>query len=233
MEDYYQDLDRLQIAETDLALLSHMVREQPGILLSDLRLKTEGMNTDAVNIAIARHALYVDLATYRLSEPWRVPVFPDRSTARAMLRIPDQTRDQALPIPRVAAITGTSVLWAGRDFQISDATPTDITLTCERSDPFPLARSAFDVLVQEGKIVLQPPETFSNFTSAGQTLLDQARDVDLATAVFRNRVINPDQYHDDEQAQIAERAATRFSLAWDFPGPRRAGVRRSLDPLRK
>ena len=208
LEDYYQDLDRLQVAVTDLALLSHMVREQPGILLSDLRLKTEGMNTDAVNIAIARHALYVDLATYRLSEPWRVPVFPDRSTARAMIRTPDQTRDQAPPIPRVAAITGTSVFWAGQPWQISTVTPTDITLTCERADPFSLARSALDVLVQEGKIVLQSPETFSNFTSAGQVLLDQARDVDLATAVFRNRVINPDQYHDDEQAQIAERAAT-------------------------
>ena len=208
LEDYYQGLDRLQAAETDLALLSQMVREQPGILLSDLRLKTEGMNTDAVNIAIARHALYVDLAAYRLSEPWRVPVFPDRSTARAIVRDPDQTIDQALPIPRVAAIAGITVSWAGQQWQISHVTPTDMTLTCERADPFPLARSAFDVLVQEGKIVLQLPETFSNFTREGQELLDQARDVDLATAVFRNRVINPDQYHDDEQAQITERTAT-------------------------
>ncbi len=148
-----------------------MVREQPGILLSDLRLKTEGMHADAINIAIARHALYVDLATYRLSEPWRVPVFPDRSTARAMIRTPDQTRDQAPSIPRVAAITGTSVFWAGQQWQISTVTPTDMTLTCERTDPFPLTRSAFDVLVQEGKIVLQLPETFSNFTREGQALL--------------------------------------------------------------
>ena len=208
LEDYYQDLDRLQVAETDLALLSHMVRERPGILLSDLRLETEGMNTDAINIAVARHVLYVDLATYRLSEPWRVPVFPDRFTARAMLRAKTQTSDQASPIPRVAAITGTNVLWAGQHWQISAVTSMDVTLTCEKSDPFPLARSAFDVLVQEGKIVLHLPETCANFTSAGQDLLDQARDVDLATAVFRNRVINPDQYHDDEQAQIAKRAAT-------------------------
>src|SRR6266481_3169458 len=102
LEDYYQNLDRLQIAEADLDVLSQIVREQPGILLSDLRLQVEGMNTDAVNIAIARHALYVDLATYRLSEPWRTPVFPARSTARAVVHDPSQTAVQATSIPRVA-----------------------------------------------------------------------------------------------------------------------------------
>jgi putative transposase len=208
LEDYYQDLNRLQIAEADLEVLVQIVREQPGILLSDLRLQVEGMKTDAINIAIARHALYVDLRTYRLSEPWRTPVFCTRSTARAVVHRPDETIDQTIPAPRVAAIAGTSVSWAGQQWHISHVTPTDITLTCERSDPFSLARSAFDVLVQEGKIILPRPETFSNFTKAGQEMLDQARDVDLATAVFRNRVINPEQYHDDEQAQIAERAAT-------------------------
>jgi putative transposase len=208
LEDYYQNLDRLQVAEADRNLLSQIVREQPGILLSDLHLQVEGMNTDAINIAIARHALYVDLATYRLSEPWRTPVFPARSTARAVIHNPSQTAVQATSTPRVAAIAGTSVSWAGQQWQIAHVTSTDITLTCERSDPFPLARSAFDVLVQERKIILPRPETSSNFTKAGQELLDQARDVDLATALFRNRVINPEQYHDDEQAQIAERAAT-------------------------
>ena len=38
--------------------------------------------------------------------------------------------------------------------------------------------------------------------------MDSAREVDLATASFRNRVINPDQYDDDEQTQIAMRAET-------------------------
>ena len=75
LEDYYQDLDRLQVAETDIDILSRIVREQPGILLSDLLLQAEGMNTDAVNIAIAKHVLYVDLAIHRLSEPWRAMPF--------------------------------------------------------------------------------------------------------------------------------------------------------------
>lgn len=52
------------------------------------------------------------------------------------------------------------------------------------------------------------PKAPSSITSEGQILLEQARDVDSAIAVFRNRVINPDQYDDEEQAQIAERAPT-------------------------
>ncbi len=208
LEDYYQDLDRLQIAETDVDALSQRVREQPGILLSDLRLKTEGMNTDVVNIAIARHELYVDLATHRLSEPWRTPVFPDRPTARATVHQPSPIEGQMSSPPTAIAIAETIVSWAGQQWQIADVTPTDMRLICEGSEPFPLARSAFDALVQDGKIILHRSETHTNFTREGQALLDQARDVDMATAVFRNRIINPDQYDDDEQAQLAERAAT-------------------------
>src|SRR6266487_1143019 len=208
LEDYYQDLDRLQIAETDVDALSQRVREQPGILLSDLRLKTEGMNTDVVNIAIARHELYVDLATHRLSEPWRTPVFPDRPTARATVHQPSPIEGQMSSPPTAIAIAETIVSWAGQQWQIADVTPTDMRLICEGSEPFPLARSAFDALVQDGKIILHRSETHANFTREGQVLLDQARDVDMATAVFRNRIINPDQYDDDEQAQLAERAAT-------------------------
>ena len=44
-----------------------------------------------------------------------------------------------------------------------------------------------------------------------RTLLEQARDVDLATAIFRNRVINPDHYHDDEQVQVNDSRSNHSS----------------------
>src|SRR5260370_15104770 len=55
LEDYHQHLDRLQATEADLHLLAQVVREQPGILLADLQLQAEGIQTDAINIAIVRH----------------------------------------------------------------------------------------------------------------------------------------------------------------------------------
>src|SRR5260370_38885639 len=54
--------------------------------------------------------------------------------------------------------------------------------------------------------VVQTAPRFS-VSPAGQDVLSMARPTDLATAQFRNRVIHPDQYDDDEQACIAERAA--------------------------
>lgn len=55
--------------------------------------------------------------------------------------------------------------------------------------------------------MLASKEKASRITPQGQVLLEQAHDVDLATAVFRNRVIHPDDYQDDTQAQTAEMRA--------------------------
>ncbi len=149
LEDYYQDLDRLIVPETALAVLHQLVEEHPGLTLADLEKASE-VPADLINIAIARHDLYVDLATYRLSEPWRTPVFRSQRQARASL-------------------------------------PPSIQSSSER-----VSRSE----------VIAP----SSITPEGQDLLDQAREADMVAAIFRNRVINPDHYHDDEQAQVTARA---------------------------
>src|SRR6266567_2027555 len=151
LEDYYQDLDRLILEDQTLAILSLLVEKHPGMFLSELQTLSE-IPADLINIAIARHDLYVDLATYRLSEPWRTPVFRNRQTARAYGK------------PQV----------------------------------------------KEEEMVVHPTTTerASSLTKDAQALLEQARDVDLATAVLRNRVINPDQYDDDEQMLVNTRATT-------------------------
>lgn len=144
LEDYYQHLDRLAVGDQTLAILHRLVEEHPGMLLSDLQTLSE-ISADLINIAIARHDLYVDLATYRLSEPWRTPVFRSKGHARACIQVRDQSNE---------------MMFASK-------------------------------------------EQASHITPEGQALLEQAHDVDLATAVFRHRVIHPDAYQDDVQAQTA------------------------------
>jgi putative transposase len=145
LEDYYQELERLTVPETVLDTLYQIVGEHPGIMLSDLRTAASTISADLINIAVARHALYVDLATYRLSEPWHTPVFRNRNLARAYQK--SETRDD-----------------------------------------------------ENGASSHHPS---SGITLEGRELLERASDVDLATAVFRNRVIHPDHYDDEEQVQIA------------------------------
>ena len=150
LEDYYQDLDRLTLEDQTLAILVRLVEEHPGIFLSELQIAS-GIPADLINIAIARHDLYVDLATCRLSEAWHTPVFRSQRQARASVK--------------------------------------------PQAKEAPVTRSNAD-------------ETPSSLTPEGQELLDRAREVDMTIAIFRNRVINPDHYHDDEQAQVNTRAET-------------------------
>jgi putative transposase len=150
LEDYYQDLDRLILEDQTLAILSRLVEKHPGMFLSELQTLSE-IPADLINIAIARHDLYVDLATYRLSEPWRTPVFRSQRQARASVK------------PQAK----------------------EVTVTRSNADENP-----------------------SSLTPEGQEVLDRAREVDMMVAIFRNRVINPDHYHDDEQAQVNARAET-------------------------
>ncbi len=77
----------------------------------------------------------------------------------------------------------------------------------EECDPFSLPRSAFETLVNDGKIVGVQTKTRFSITPAGQDVLDAARPADLATAQFRNRVIHPDQYDDEEQERLGSRVA--------------------------
>jgi len=150
LEDYYQDLDRLTLEDQTRAILVRLVEEQPGIFLSELQIAS-GVPADLINIAIARHDLYVDLATCRLSEAWHTSVFRSQRQARASVK--------------------------------------------PQAKEAPVTRSNAD----------EPP---SSLTPEGQELLDRAREVDMTIAIFRNRVINPDHYHDDEQAQVNTHAET-------------------------
>jgi putative transposase len=208
LEDYYQDLEKLVVSEADLQRLFQLIDESPGLLLSDLRTAAFPMNSDQINIAIANYALYVDLNVYRLAEPLRAPVWRSREIARVYHHQSERPIDIGIDAHPVIIGQGSRVMWDGKPWRIAVG-QTELTLTCEEGgSPFPLSRSAFDALVHDGKIVGTRAETRSSITVEGEARLDRAREVDLATASFRNRVINPDQYDDDEQTQIAMRAAT-------------------------
>jgi len=49
------------------------VDAHPGITLADLRKAAAPIRSEHINITIAQHALYVDLSTYRLTEPEHTP----------------------------------------------------------------------------------------------------------------------------------------------------------------
>jgi putative transposase len=206
LDDYYQNLEKLAISDAELSTLYQIVDAHPGITLAGLREAASPIRSEHINIAIARHDLYVDLKTHRLTEPEYTPIFCNRKAALTH-RLPDRrTDDLGIAAHPVVIEQGSHILWDGRPWRIAVG-QTELTLIPEEGAPIPLLRPAFDTLIKEGKIVGAQVETRSSITAEGEILLDLARDVDMATATFRDRVIHPDHYHDDEQAEIAERAA--------------------------
>ncbi len=152
LEDYYQDLERLQLPNETWEILQRLVRERPASMLADLRMAVMqiGISADLIHLAIARHDLYVDLASYRLSEPQHTPVFLRKG-----------------------------------------ATPVTVSLPLNKPD-----------------VVSRVSSAVSSLSSEGQTLLECASERDLEIALFRNRVIHPEQDDDEEQERRThERAA--------------------------
>jgi hypothetical protein len=73
-----------------------------------------------------------------------------------------------------------------------------------------VARASVQSKVERDEANVLPSATavVASITPEGQDLLERARDVDLAAAIFRNRVINPDLYQDDEQVAGEAQALT-------------------------
>src|SRR6266849_5614415 len=250
LEDYYQDLNRLTVPEEALSVLVHIVDKSPGITLAELHRETPRIPADWINIALAKHLLYVDLRSHRLTERERTPVYRDEPTARAFRYQSHSPRELDPLAHPVVLEQGQQVSWDGRAWSLANVGETEITLISEQGTPFPLARTAFEVLIKEGKIIGREVCLPSSFTAEGHVRLEQANEHALATAVFRNRVIHPEDYDDEEQTRLAEKLAAvpeRTRYHWKqlyrqgevtygsgfiglLPGYGRCGGTRKLDP---
>src|SRR5262249_7433569 len=82
LDDYLQDLERLVVPEETLETLHRLGEGYPGITLADLHREITDVRTDLINIAIAKHQLYVDLLSHRLTDRERTPVYLDEQIAR-------------------------------------------------------------------------------------------------------------------------------------------------------
>src|SRR6266581_2781902 len=127
LEDYYHDLDKLAISEADLAILHQIVDEHPGLTLADLREAASPIRSEQINIAIARHALYADLAAHRLTEPERTPIFRDHKAALTHSHRGQKLDDLGMTAHPVVIEQGSQVLWDGKPWRIAVG-QTELTL---------------------------------------------------------------------------------------------------------
>lgn len=216
LEEYYQDLKQLSVPEQALTLLHQLVDETPGIHLGDLRKVLEqahfdrslvplpsGHAADLINIALAWGLLYVDQATYRLSDQniRQVPVYRDQRTA---LAAPEQAREEDDLCPEanpVELVTEAPVQFDGKTWHIKLVGNTEIILMGEQDETTTFPTKIFEKLVREGKITGTQYRKRSNLSTEGSERLELAGPEALAVAVTRDHLLHPEAYPVQEYTQ--------------------------------
>jgi putative transposase len=153
LEDYYR-AESLKIDESVKHLLMVTVSEQAGITLAELLDSENKFNADDIYSLIANKDIYVDLETNLLAEPQRTKVFGDQDTAKAYELVNTESIENTpTASPVVDLATGNLILWDGKGQKILHAGATEVTLIDENERSTTIAKSMFEDLVRQGKII--------------------------------------------------------------------------------
>jgi transposase InsO family protein len=82
LADYF-DADLNRVPADLMAELKEAVRNEPGIMLGELRRRCQSASADHLNILLTHNELYVDLSAVALTDPDRVCVYGSREVAEA------------------------------------------------------------------------------------------------------------------------------------------------------
>jgi putative transposase len=204
LDEYYQDLDHLNVAQELLRQFQHLLAATPGTNLADLQAQFPDLDYDVFHIAIAQQLIYVDLAMYRLEDKDRtiIPIYRHRRDALANpLPVPNGGQDDVVT-PHYLIEPGDPLEWDGKAWQVLNPGATEVTLIATDGCITPLPIEQFYQLVGDGTISgIRTRETIT-LTDAGRAKLDGASPHALVTAIFRQRVLHPELYDDRQQVAL-------------------------------
>ncbi|MGL6340152.1 MAG: TnsA endonuclease N-terminal domain-containing protein, partial [Waterburya sp.] len=191
LEDYYR-AESLEINESAKNLLVATVTEQSGITLAELLEFKNDFNADDIYAAIANNDIYVDLETHLLAEPQRTRVFGNEKTAKAFeLLTTSSVENTSISSPVIDLTTGSLILWDGRGRKILHAGATEITLIDENEQPITIAKSMFEDLVCQGKIVGIQSTNKASIKEEAWQKFQKASSEDQEEALRRYEAVKP------------------------------------------
>ncbi|MBV8859775.1 MAG: DDE-type integrase/transposase/recombinase [Acidobacteria bacterium] len=153
LDDYYRN-DGHAIRESALTSLRSEVIGEPGLSLKDLLRRTQGTaDYDDVFMLIARGELYVNLRLELLTKQDEVRVFPDEETADAYKTLIHTTSPSWRSGRSYIELQVNSVVyWGDKRWTIVNVCESAISLVGEADAFTEIPISAFEKLVQEGRI---------------------------------------------------------------------------------
>jgi transposase InsO family protein len=191
LEGYYRSLS-YQVKETIVAVIISIATQKPGISLTELINSAEEVSRDDINFMILQEKIYIDLATFLLSDPEHCRVFKDRQTAHAyQLLISSQLTDDTYISQAINIERGTSVVWDSRVLTIDLVGKTEILLHTESKEPVELSIATFQALIKQGKISGLRYQSNSSLSKEAMEVFLGASEKDIEKANNRLQLIQP------------------------------------------
>ncbi len=128
---YLYGYEQHTVAEKSYKQILETVQNEPGITLF---LLCQRFNPDDINKMIQNGDLYVDLHTYRLSDPDFVPVFPDEITGKTLDMLDHSFKPTAYQISPAKLEVNSKIVWSGRTWTIANVGSTRLTLIDPNGD---------------------------------------------------------------------------------------------------
>ena len=187
LEDYLHG-HSITLDENMVASTISQVTEHQGVMLDEL-LGLENISSDIVYTMIVRGQLYVDLKSYTLAEPERVPVFSDQDTAKGYVTA--VTSNQKYETPFINVAIGSSIIWDGQPWTITNMGATKTSLLQLDGSHVDIPSSVFHEYIRDGKISNPKDSVISDTHPDVTDLLAQASPGDFQEANRRLKIITP------------------------------------------
>ena len=212
LEDYLRD-DRTSVSVAAKNILLAHVNARPGISLQELLLVAgDGASRDDVHCLIALGELYVDLHSSSLTQPNRVAVFSDATTAaiHGRDRIA-QPAPSSNPRGEQHGHCGMAN-WDGRRWEIVNCGRTQVTL--RRVDDGSITQlpvAAYASLIKGGQFTVDTPRPHGNDAEA-DSRLSRASEADLRRGNRRYDVVR--RVLNGEKPEAITSVSPRTSRRW-------------------
>lgn len=154
----------------------HIVKEEPGITLDELRQCADKASSDDINILIAKELIYCNLYAAPLAEPKHARLYPDKEMADAFsIMFETPFSPPAARSGRIRVAPETMVLWDNKPWKIVNLGETKVTLMSEddRQTVAALLYERFYGLISQGAL--------TSLKSEAQVTMDVGKARELLT----------------------------------------------------
>ena len=186
----YLSKDHPDVQESNKVRIIEAVRKCFGVTVAELTSPEHGFKPEDIHLLLARRELFFDWEGAPLTQPDRVQVFLDASSAAAHHHASVAPARAKIPTPHfLKLVVGAEFVWREHNYKVLNIDPDRVVVVSGR-DSVPIPRQVFEQYVCAGEIIGLDGGEAPKLNPEVQRLLGEASKEDLAMANRRYAIIN-------------------------------------------